>query len=365
MHLPMQISFSQKGMTVAVGDNRVLLGRRSRIGMAVAFTLVVHLVLLLAITQSRTNDIDISMTYNNDVDTELYRPEPIPEPEPTPVHRLRQEPLPSTPPVAQTEVEPAPAPSPKPQPVQARTEPSPAPSPQIKVAPRQVDNLQAVNTPTAKAIPQPQPTVQDTASNIPTVSDEPAPSATKLKKKEDEQALDTKRQMAAAPALSDLNVHEAQVPDVQASPVAPSGLTANPSSRLAASGGAPAAGGAAGGQGASGLKGRGTATQALQNHEDCITRQTDGKPIPPNCHMQDFASMQSTGPRPDANLQAAAAARDARLKYKTAPGNYDYWKRVGHDPSAYHQTPDHPTPGQYSSAKDQRVMTGNVDSGVR
>jgi hypothetical protein len=307
---------------------------------------------------------DISMTYDSPVDTTLYRPEPIPEPVP-PLHQLRQEPIPAAPPVPRPEVEPAPSPQPQPSPQstpqQAQIQPVPQPTPQ-RVAPRQVDNVQAINTPTAKAIQQPQPTLQDAAANVPSVSDEPSPTPQKVKKKEEEQALDAKRQMTAAavPAPSDLNLHETPVPSVSVSPVAPSGLTPNPASRLAAGGGTPSAGGAAapGGQAGTGLKGRGSATQALQNHEDCVSRQTEGKPIPPSCKMKDYASMQSVGPRPDADFQAAAAQRDARRKYKTDPGNADYWNRVGHNPSTFKPSEnDHPTPGAYDSAKDQRVMT--------
>jgi hypothetical protein len=370
MQLPQtQISFSQKGLTVAIGDRQVLLGRRSRMAMAVAFTLLVHVLLLLALSANRTKDMDISLTYDNPVDTELDRPEPIPQDiPPPPLRRLRQEPMTASP-APQSQVEPAPSPQPStsPQPMQAQTEPVPQPAPQVKIAPRQVDNVQAVKTPSAKAMPQPQTALQDSPANVPTVSDEPAPAPMKVKKKEDEQALDAKRQMAAVSAPSDLNLHDTPVPSVDSIPVPPSGLTANPSSRLAAGGGTPSAGSAGaagGGQGAAGLKGRGSVTQALQNHDDCVTRQADGKPIPANCHMKDYASMQSTGPRPDADFQSAAAKRDARLKYKTDPGNYDYWKRVGHAPSSYHQTDDHPTPGAYGNARDQRVMTGNVNSNI-
>jgi hypothetical protein len=365
-----QVSFSQKGMTVAVGERKVLIGQRERLAASITVALLVHMLVLWSLVTSRYNEMDIHVVYDdNVVDAELYRPEPIPDipppPLPRPVHQLHQEPMTSwQPPVPQ----PAPSPSPQPAPQQAQAEPTPAPDTQLKVAPRQVDNIQAINSPVAKAIPQPQPALQNAPSSIPTVEDTPSPTPMKAKKKEEEETLDAKRQIANAPTPpSDLNLHEASVPNVQLSPVAPSGLTPNPASRLASGGGAPAGGaaGAAGGGGSGvvGLKGRGTATQALQNHENCITRQTAGKPIPVPCNMKDLASMTPTGPKADADFQAAAAKRDANLKYKTDPGNADYWKRVGHAPDQYHNTEDFAKPGQYSSAKDQRVMAGNVASG--
>ncbi len=347
--MQMQFSFTQKGMTVAVGERKVLIGERERIAASITLAVLVHVFMLWSLMANSFKPMDIDIA-DQTVDTEIYRPEPLPDipppPLPKPVHTLRQEPQASWQPPVQQATEQTSTPQSTPQPQQAQAEPEPAPSPQLKVAPRQVDNIQAVNTPVAKAVPQPQPTLQNNVASVPTVEDTPSPAPMKAKKKEEEEALDAKRQLAKAPSQSDLNLHETTVPNVELAPVAPSGLTPSPASKLASGGGAPAGGaaaGAAGGGGGSGivgLKGRGTATQALQNHENCITRQTEGKPIPVPCNMKNLASMTPIGPKADADFQAAAAKRDANLKYKTSPGSTEYWKKVGHAPDQYHNTED-------------------------
>ena len=61
------------------------------------------------------------------------------------------------------------------------------------------------------------------------------------------------------------------------------------------------------------------------------------------------------GPKPDPELEAAAAHVEYLEKYRAAPGSADYWKRVGGAPVDGDLHHCSARPGTYSNAKDQRV----------
>ncbi len=96
-------------------------------------------------------------------------------------------------------------------------------------------------------------------------------------------------------------------------------------------------------------------TLALRDHEACASQVQAGRPIPARCHMSGLGDRVALGPKPDPDLEAAAARVDARLKYKTTPGNSDYWKRVGGAAIDRDLPLCSARPGTYSNAKDQRV----------
>jgi hypothetical protein len=94
---------------------------------------------------------------------------------------------------------------------------------------------------------------------------------------------------------------------------------------------------------------------ALQSHALCVSLVQSGKPLPATCHMNDLSQRVPLGPPADAALQAAAARVEYRLKYKTTPGNSDYWKRVAAVPTDSDLRLCSARPGTYTNAKDQRV----------
>lgn len=96
-------------------------------------------------------------------------------------------------------------------------------------------------------------------------------------------------------------------------------------------------------------------SQALQSHNDCVLRVQSGRNVPADCHMTGLRTQPPLGPKPDPDFQAAAARIDYEQKYRAAPGNTDYWKRVGGVPVDGDLHHCSARPGTYSNAKDQRV----------
>ncbi len=368
----MHIAFGQRAIVVTVAGQRIPIDRRSRLAASTALVLMMHVLVFWGMTLVQPRPLDL--TYddrNNVIDTELYRlepePEPIPEVEPVPQptrhvaeqpqQKQQPQPVPPQTQAQQQQQQQATQPVPAPQPV-------PVPDPSLAVAPRPVDSFQKAIAPTAQK--QADARLKTDAAPLATV--EPDPSLTK-KKKQEEEKLDANPQLANTSTASDLKLHES--PSQAITATAPSGLSPD-NSHLASnppaggSAGAGAAGGRAGGGGAPGaaalgaLKGgRSGVTQALQNHDSCVAIQTAGKPLPAGCNMKSLAEMKGLGLKPDAGLQAAAAARDANLNYKTQAGNADYWKRVNAGPQSRYEPGDGtPKPGQYANPKDDKVMNG-------
>lgn len=261
------------------------------------------------------------------------------------------------PPPPKPEVTPEPAPVIVPRDVQQPDIPQP-----VDEAPRETEQAPPAVVP--QPVVQPQP-VKPITVTLPkekpldiaapaTVADAPpSPSMSARARKKAQEELDAKAQDSIG-QVSDLNLHETPDINMQAlQKVAPSGLApANGGGRLGAM--QPPAGLPSG---TGTLKGgRGQVTQALQNHDWCVSTQKAGKPLPADCRMSDLAGQKGMGPKPDAGLQAAVAKKDKTLRYKTSPGNDAYWKRVTHVPTAADQRDQAPQPGAYSNAKDQRNM---------
>lgn len=311
-------------MQITIGRIETRKGRTRQLGVSTAVVLLVHALMFWGFAVMRPKILNLPQPdYIETLPVELWEVPPEISP-PPPVPR------------------PVPQPAPE---AQSAPEAQPAPSPQIIPKPSVTPAPVPVPVPQPQVVPKPQPV----AEPIPVPVSRPAP-ALKAKHKDDD--VLAKTSPADITAVSDLKLHQA--PDVVVPGiVAPSGLTdASQGSNQKASGGA-AGGGALQGFG---LKGRGVITQAMQNHEYCISLQTAGKPIPPTCQMADLASHAPLGPRPDAGLQAAVARKDFDLKYKTAPGNSDYWNRVVHVPTAADHIDPAPVKGAYSSQKAQRTM---------
>ena len=313
--------------------------RRSRLTGAIILALVLHGLLfwMLVATHPEIWNLDSQFLEEPFLPAEIWevppRPEPEVKPEPVPVVVPRDVPQPETPqPVdeAPREAEQAP----------------PAVVPQPVVKPQPVK-------PITVTIPKEKPldlTAPATVAEAP-----PSPSMSARAKKKAQEDLDAKAQEAVG-KVSDLNLHETpniNVPALQK--VAPSGLApAGGSGRLGAMqppAGLPSGTGVLKG-------GRGQVTQALQNHDWCVSAQKSGKPLPADCQMSDLASQKAIGPKPDAGFQAAVAKKN----YKSKPENSDYWDRVVQVPSAKGPRDDGPKRGAYSDPKAQRMMNGlNTD----
>ncbi|MDV6329622.1 hypothetical protein [Asticcacaulis sp. 201] len=318
---------------------------RTRLAGTTAVVLVLHGLLLwsLIVTHPKAWLLDHDMVEEPPVLVELWQMQTPPEPKVQPVIMPR-------------EVVPQP-----------RDVPQPAQQDAPREMPQQTQASQTQTAQTAPPQPVPQPVAPSITINIPqekpldvaapaAVPDVPAPAnmAARVKKKTQDE-LSGKRQEAVT-QMSDLNLHDAanvNLPALQA--VKPSGLE-----------GAPPAGGRLGSIGApAGLPsgtgvlkgGRGQVSQALQNHGYCEAARQAGKPIPADCNMVDLAHQPPLGPRPDADLQAAVREKDARLRYKSSPGNAEYWQRVNRAPTPNDRhMDDEPKKGAYSNVHDQRIM---------
>ncbi len=368
----MQVTLGHKVISVTIAGRRFDIGERGRLSGATGAALLLHLLVIWMLVANAPHSYDLHEP--DTIDAELYQVEPVPQPDQPkvqPVERVqprRAEPEPVPQPAQQAEVQ-------TPQP-QTATSPQPVPTPQaapvpdksIQVAPRDSESFQSVTKPTLRA--RNDRAVQSNDSALPTVAaEEPEINTDAVKKKKrEEEALDANPKLANRRDATDLRVHETPLPSVDAASPPPSGLSPD-TSRLASSpsntGQAGGQSGAAGSRGAAGaaafgkLKGgRNGVTQALQNHESCIDIQKAGKTPPADCNMAELGQMGGLALKPDARLQAAAAARDAELRYKTQPGNADYWKRVNAAPQSRYEPSEGGKPGQYSNPKDDRVYNG-------
>lgn len=315
--------------------------RRSRLAGAIVLALILHGLLfwMLVATHPEIWNLDSQFIEEPFLPAEIWD---VPPPKPEP------------------EVKPEPVPVIVPRDVQQPDTPQP-----VDEAPRQMEQAPPAVVP--KPVVQPQP-VKPITVTIPkekpldltapaTVADAPpSPSMSARAKKKAQEELDAKAQETVG-QVSDLNLHE--TPDINIpalKKVAPSGL-------------APATGG--GGRlgamsppaglpsGVGTLKGgRGQVTQALQNHDWCVSTQKAGKPLPADCQMTDLASQKNLGPKPDAGLQAAVAKKN----YMSKPENSDYWDRVVQVPSAKGPRDDGLKRGAYTDPKAQRMQNGlNTD----
>jgi len=366
----MQVTLGHKVIRVTVAGRQFDIGERGRLTGATATALLLHLLVIWVLIVTVPHPMDLPEP--EVIDAELYRVEPLPEPQPPqvqvqPTERVtpRQtppEPVPQPARQAQAQV-PQPQTATSPQPVPT-PQPAPVPDKSVQVAPRDTESFQSLTKPTLQT--RSDRAVQSNDRAIPTVAaDEPQtnPDATKKKKREDE-ALDANPKLAQQRDVTDLKVHETPLPSVAAAAPPPSGLSPD-TSHLASSPAAGGQAGAAGTRGAAGAAalgqlrgGRNGVTQALQNHESCVQIQQKGKTPPRDCNMTTLGQQAGLGLKPDAQLQAAAAARDAELRYKTQPGNADYWKRVNAGPQPRYQPDDTVKPGQYSNDKDDRTRNG-------
>ncbi len=360
----MQVTFGQKVIRVDVAGRRFDIGERGRLTGATATALLLHLFLVWALIVNTPHPMDLPEP--KAIDAELYQVEPIPQPDEPKVQPVERQ----VPRRTETEVPPQPqAPSQQPQTATApvpvpTTQPAPVPDKSLETAPRDTETFQPLARQNVRS--RAAPDVQSTAHALPSVAAEEPERNTDAakKKKREEEALDANPKLANRRDVTDLQVHQAALPSVDASAPAPSGLSPD-TSHLASSPPAGGQSGATGARGAAGAAalgklqgGRNGVTQALQNHESCVDIQKKGKTPPPDCNMVALGQMPALGLKPDARLQAAAAARDAELRYKTQPGNAEYWKRVNAAPQSRYEPPDGSKPGQYSNPKDDRVYNG-------
>lgn len=347
-------------MYITVGRKDIEIGPRSRLVFSTTVVVLAHLLVLWGFAMMRTVPYDLP--YKEDdtpISVDLYEiPPPPPIQQPQPV----------------IDLVPRHIDVPRPQQTPARTEaaaanPAPVPAPQPQPAPQIAVRAQTDDVDIEK--PAPLTRAQQAALADSTVRAQVVQTLGKTKKRDDDEGLQKPASAADAQALNDLSLHQAaNAPAMLDASVAPSGLNA-PSGAQANAGGKP--GGAPGGGGGGitigpdgfigkGVKGRGSLTQAMQNHDYCNTTVVKGKTPPPNCDMADLNGRGNLGliDRPD--LKKAAAQRDANLKYKTTPGNSDYWGRVNGSVSPKWQPDDQSRKGAYSDPKDQRVMNGgNTD----
>ncbi|MBW8880091.1 MAG: hypothetical protein JF615_01335, partial [Asticcacaulis sp.] len=243
-------------------------------------------------------------------------------------------------------------------------------NPNLDTKQRQAD--EPLQTRVADSVDNTNKTSRDVVADnrqAPSVSAPPSPNLGVKKKQKDEQlqarANDSlSSSNTAARNVTDLNLHEPPkiIAGAPPSPVAPSGLANDGGSRPAggANGGLPP--GALQGVNGSLKGGRSGVSQAIQNHNSCVSIQMKGKKtIPQSCNMTALADQPGLGLKPDAGLQAAAAAVDADLKYKGDAGSTELWDRVNASPQPGSAGRDDglPKKGAYRSAKDQRVMTGS------
>ncbi len=344
-----------------LADLRSMAGQRTRLAGSAATVLALHALFLWMLIAAHPSVMTLPIAPDEIPPVDLF--EPIPPPEPVPIERTQDVPDVQPRQVQPPEVEPQPQPPVQPQ-VQPQTQPQSQPAPytplpKAVVTPR--DTVDAVRPPAIKTVSDNR--LKDAAVTTPTLDAEPDP-ALKAKQQEADK-VETKKTLAvAAPSANDLDLHDAPLPVIKAAPE--TGLTDNKAKGATASAGGPPAG-AAGGLNGVGLKGRGAATQALQNHENCATKQVEGKPIPVDCNMKALARMNGLGtgdPASRAYYGPIVAKKEADARYKADPGNADYWKRVNAAPSPRYEPDDQPHTGAYSNEKDQRVLgsCGQSDS---
>ena len=348
----MQVKFKAlvKDIEAATGnglaDLRGMTSRRTRLAGSAAAVLALHALFLWMLIAANPTAMRLPPAPDEPLPVELF--EPIPPPEPVPVERTEQ--VPDVQPRQVQPPEPQPQPIPQTQP-QPQSQPAPyTPLPKPVAEPR--DSVDAIRTPAIKTLNDNR--LKDAAVATPTLDAEPDP-ALKARQQDTDKVESKKTQLVTAPSANDLDLHDAPLPVVKAAPE--TGLTDNKAKGATSAGGAP--GGAASGQSGIGLKGRGAATQALQNHENCAIKQIDGKPVPVDCNMKPLTQMTGLGtgdPASRAYYGPIVAKKEADARYKADPGNADYWKRVNAAPSPRYEPDDQPRKGAYSNEKDQRVL---------
>ncbi len=349
--------------------------RRTRLMGATGIALLLHGLLLWSLLTAQPKAWNIHEAQEEDdiPPVELWQVQPEPEPKPEPVKRIQPKPVtqPEVKPAVQPENKPEPQPQVKPETKVAPLPPQPVVPPQVQTPapPRVVIRQQPSETFTAPSRDQlkaeSNPSLAKTDTAIPQVSaDEPYQSIGKTKKKEEDQLK--ARTLDTAGSASNLNLHVAPL-DQSLPSVAPSGLAPPDGGATKAVGGKTASGGRmgtvqlpgiGGAGGGVGLNGRGSATQALQNHDYCVVEQQTGKPIPKDCNMKDLASMPALGMRPGNGMESTVRRKEAMDRYKSGPGNSDYWDRVNHVPRPEDHTDSAPKPGAYTDPKAQRAWGG-------
>jgi len=94
---------------------------------------------------------------------------------------------------------------------------------------------------------------------------------------------------------------------------------------------------------------------ALRHGQACRKAMMDGTRLPPDCPERGYASAGALPVKPGRQpyWEAQIAANEAARRYKSDPGNVDYWKRVDGPDSPRYTPPDLPAPGVYSTEKAQ------------
>ena len=353
---------SQRGFVLAFDDRRFVMGDRAQRAFATTVVVALHLFVLWGLIVSRPQIAHLPDTDTDVIQAEIYQPQPPPEPEVQPVLKLQLVPRPVPPPQPKQDPQPQKQAAAQAAPVPAPPAPTPAQEP-AKPMPQVVNRPQdTFDTPSRQALQaRADVKLQSTQAPSQTIDPELKAANLKLKKKQEEdlQAHQTLTASLPADTAGDIKLHEAPSQSIQ-TVVAPSGLT--PDGNHLATGTPANVGGGAGALagGKNGLKGgRGGLTQALQNDDYCLKAQRDGKPIPANCHMKSLTEMAALSMKLDPHLQKEADAHAFQQKYKTTPGNAAYWKRDSPTSNPGIRLDDDDQAGAYTSAKDQRVMTGS------
>ncbi len=349
-------------MYITVGRKDIVIGPRARWAASTAVALFVHLLAVWGILSSWPKPYDMTdLDTTPPEDVLIYEVPKPPEPQPKVIVQPRPQVTPREVQAPQAEPKPEQAAAPPPSVVPQPQPPTPAPQVAIKT-----QTVPQVDIQQNQSRQFTQDKLADATSDVPEIA---RPHTTTKKKKDEDAGL--QKPAADAGALSDLNLHQAaNAPPALAAGVEPSGLSA-PGAAAGGKGAPAGAGALAGLNGAQGvvgkgMNGRGSLTQAMQNHDFCNTAVAKGKSPPPNCDMAALSGQANLGLKNRPDLKAAAAAVDANRAYKTGAGNSDYWNRVGGSPSTGVQPnfrpEDHdPGPGAYSKPDDQDVMGGHAN----
>ncbi|WP_343685089.1 hypothetical protein [Asticcacaulis sp.] len=112
--------------------------------------------------------------------------------------------------------------------------------------------------------------------------------------------------------------------------------------------------------------GRETLGAALRHGQACRKALMNGTALPPDCPERGVAPVRPlpVKPGPQPYWEAQVAATEAERRYRSEPGNVDYWKRVNGPDSPRYTPPDLPAPGVYSTEKGQFMhdVDGRTDA---
>ncbi|MFT3995968.1 MAG: hypothetical protein QM667_01055 [Asticcacaulis sp.] len=110
------------------------------------------------------------------------------------------------------------------------------------------------------------------------------------------------------------------------------------------------------------LEGQERLGRALRHGQDCRKALMDGTTLPPDCPSRGYVDAKPLPVKPGKQTywDAQVSANEAARRYKSDPGNVDYWKRVNGPDSPRYTPPDLPAPGVYSTEKQQ--MMHDVDA---